>query len=132
MDSGSDPHHLGGVSQGWRRDLSGRRNAQCVRPARWLLQEGRALYAIIGGRDRRRHRSPSALHRPTRAGALVQRAARGFAGAGQAQQAADSALDQQEHGVPGDALHCSHCFAKAVVALDNCLTCLNCGESKCG
>lgn len=56
----------------------------------------------------------------------------GFAGAGQAQQAADSALDEQEHGVPGDALHCSHCFAKAVVALDNCLTCLNCGESKCG
>ena len=35
-------------------------------------------------------------------------------------------------GIPGDALHCSHCFAKAVVALDNCLTCLNCGESKCG
>jgi hypothetical protein len=35
-------------------------------------------------------------------------------------------------GVPGDALHCSHCFAKAVVALDNCQTCLNCGESKCG
>lgn len=35
-------------------------------------------------------------------------------------------------GIPHDALHCSHCFAKAVVALDNCLTCLNCGESKCG
>ena len=34
--------------------------------------------------------------------------------------------------IPGDALHCSRCFAKAVVALDNCLTCLNCGESKCG
>ena len=40
----------------------------------------------------------------------------------------------QDHdsGIPGDALHCSHCFAKAVVALDNCQTCLNCGESKCG
>ncbi len=37
-----------------------------------------------------------------------------------------------DSGVPGNALHCSHCFAKAVVALDNCLTCLNCGESKCG
>ena len=34
--------------------------------------------------------------------------------------------------IPGDALHCSRCLAKAVVALDNCLTCLNCGESKCG
>lgn len=47
-------------------------------------------------------------------------------------KATDSAFDDEDHGVPDDALHCSHCFAKAVVALDNCLTCLNCGESKCG
>lgn len=47
-------------------------------------------------------------------------------------QAMESACADEDSGVPGDALHCSHCFAKAVVALDNCLTCLNCGESKCG
>ena len=41
-------------------------------------------------------------------------------------------VDEQGLAIPGDALHCSNCFAKAVVALDNCLTCLNCGESKCG
>ncbi|MCC6706489.1 MAG: NrdJb [Gammaproteobacteria bacterium] len=41
-------------------------------------------------------------------------------------------VDEDDSGIPGDALHCSKCFAKAVVALDNCLTCLNCGESKCG
>ncbi len=46
-----------------------------------------------------------------------------------ASPAADAA---DASGIPHDALHCSHCFAKAVVALDNCLTCLNCGESKCG
>jgi hypothetical protein len=38
---------------------------------------------------------------------------------------------------PGDAFPpgaqlCSKCNTKAVVAMDNCLTCLNCGESKCG
>ena len=41
-------------------------------------------------------------------------------------------VDADDSGIPSDALHCSHCFAKAVVALDNCLTCLSCGESKCG
>jgi len=35
-------------------------------------------------------------------------------------------------GVPPDAEQCARCYAKAVVPLDNCLTCLNCGESKCG
>lgn len=43
-----------------------------------------------------------------------------------------AAAAAESSGIPHDALHCSHCFAKAVVALDNCLTCLNCGESKCG
>jgi hypothetical protein len=38
---------------------------------------------------------------------------------------------------PGDAFPpgaqlCSKCNTRAVVAMDNCLTCLNCGESKCG
>lgn len=45
---------------------------------------------------------------------------------------AHDAKQGDDSGVPGNALHCSHCFAKAVVALDNCMTCLNCGESKCG
>ncbi|MEJ2761318.1 MAG: NrdJb, partial [Gammaproteobacteria bacterium] len=27
---------------------------------------------------------------------------------------------------------CSKCYTKAMVYLDGCLTCLNCGESKCG
>ena len=38
---------------------------------------------------------------------------------------------------PGDAFPpgaqlCGKCNTRAVVAMDNCLTCLNCGESKCG
>ncbi len=35
-------------------------------------------------------------------------------------------------GIPADARFCSACNSKAVVSIDNCLTCLNCGDSKCG
>lgn len=35
-------------------------------------------------------------------------------------------------GFPDTAGLCRKCLVKAVVLIDNCLTCLNCGESKCG
>ena len=33
---------------------------------------------------------------------------------------------------PADAELCAKCYTKAVVSVSGCLTCLNCGESKCG
>jgi hypothetical protein len=33
---------------------------------------------------------------------------------------------------PEGAQLCSRCSTAAVVMMDNCLTCLSCGESKCG
>ena len=33
---------------------------------------------------------------------------------------------------PEYAAFCQHCHAKAVIQTDGCLTCLNCGDSKCG
>ena len=33
---------------------------------------------------------------------------------------------------PDGAMLCKKCHTKAMIQLDNCLTCLNCGESKCG
>jgi hypothetical protein len=33
---------------------------------------------------------------------------------------------------PGDAVVCIKCSTKAVVKMDGCMTCLNCGDSKCG
>lgn len=33
---------------------------------------------------------------------------------------------------PTSATLCSKCSTKAMIQMDNCLTCLNCGESKCG
>ena len=37
-----------------------------------------------------------------------------------------------EAGFPKGALLCNKCHTKAAIIMDNCLTCLNCGESKCG
>ena len=36
------------------------------------------------------------------------------------------------HGFPEKAVLCSKCSTKAMVLMDGCMTCLNCGESKCG
>ena len=37
-----------------------------------------------------------------------------------------------ESGFPKDAQLCHKCSTKAAIMMDGCLTCLNCGESKCG
>lgn len=37
-----------------------------------------------------------------------------------------------ESGFPANATLCAKCSAKAVVIMDGCSTCLNCGDSKCG
>jgi len=37
-----------------------------------------------------------------------------------------------ESSFPGDAQLCAKCSTKAVVKMDGCMTCLNCGDSKCG
>ncbi len=42
----------------------------------------------------------------------------------------DSASEDQVF--PEYAAFCQHCHAKAVIQIDGCLTCLNCGDSKCG
>lgn len=42
-----------------------------------------------------------------------------------------SSLDD-EGAFPAKALLCNKCQTKAVVLMDGCMTCLNCGDSKCG
>lgn len=39
--------------------------------------------------------------------------------------------DDHAGGFPPAATLCTQCHTKAVVSLDNCMTCLNCGDSKC-
>ena len=33
---------------------------------------------------------------------------------------------------PAEAQLCAKCSTKAVIKMDGCMTCLNCGDSKCG
>jgi hypothetical protein len=44
----------------------------------------------------------------------------------------DSAEIDEDGAFPAKALLCGKCQTKAVVLMDGCMTCLNCGESKCG
>ena len=40
--------------------------------------------------------------------------------------------DSEQSDYPQSAALCKKCLTKAMIMLDGCLTCLNCGESKCG
>ena len=42
------------------------------------------------------------------------------------------AEEDTEGSFPPDAQMCQKCSTKAVIQMDGCMTCLNCGESKCG
>jgi hypothetical protein len=42
------------------------------------------------------------------------------------------AVEDEESSFPAGATLCSKCSTKAMIMMDGCLTCLNCGESKCG
>ncbi|HEX7037294.1 MAG TPA: NrdJb [Pseudomonadales bacterium] len=48
-----------------------------------------------------------------------------------AEAAAREARADAGEGFPADAALCAKCLVRAAVLLDGCLTCLNCGESKC-
>ena len=45
---------------------------------------------------------------------------------------AKSGEESNAEGFPAGAQLCSKCSTKAAIVMDGCLTCLNCGESKCG
>jgi len=52
----------------------------------------------------------------------------------EAKQKADTGNTNDEGSVsfPAGATLCNKCSTKAMIMMDGCLTCLNCGESKCG
>jgi len=43
-----------------------------------------------------------------------------------------SASNDEQGSFPSDARLCAKCSTKAVIKMDGCMTCLNCGDSKCG
>ena len=44
----------------------------------------------------------------------------------------EAGTDAESGSFPANATLCKKCSAKSVIILDNCMTCLNCGDSKCG
>ena len=48
------------------------------------------------------------------------------------QKSAEADCDAADSGFPAGAELCGKCQTKAVVMMDGCMTCLNCGDSKCG
>lgn len=49
----------------------------------------------------------------------------------EAKQSTDNASNDSSE-FPADAQMCKKCNTKAAIVMDGCLTCLNCGDSKCG
>lgn len=47
-------------------------------------------------------------------------------------EASTAAADQESGAYPENASMCAKCNTKAVVLMDGCMTCLACGDSKCG
>jgi len=45
---------------------------------------------------------------------------------------AQTGSENNAEGFPAGAQLCKKCNTKAAIIMDGCLTCLNCGESKCG
>ncbi len=50
----------------------------------------------------------------------------------EAKTASTSNAASEESSFPADAQLCKKCNTKAAIIMDGCLTCLNCGDSKCG
>lgn len=46
--------------------------------------------------------------------------------------AKETAVTDESCDFPSDAQLCAKCSTKAVIKMDGCMTCLNCGDSKCG
>jgi hypothetical protein len=44
----------------------------------------------------------------------------------------NTSVNGPENAYPKNAQHCSHCNQYAAIQMDGCMTCLNCGDSKCG
>jgi hypothetical protein len=51
---------------------------------------------------------------------------------GEQSETAEPADEARDDGYPAGAELCGKCHVKAMVVMDGCLTCLNCGDSKCG
>jgi hypothetical protein len=70
--------------------------------------------------------------KPATPAAATAAAPVGAGSAGDASQAAAEAAHMNASGFPAGATLCAKCNTQALVLMDGCQTCLNCGYSKCG
>ena len=70
--------------------------------------------------------------KPAMPAAATAAAPVGAGSAGDASQAAAEAAHMNASGFPAGATLCAKCNTQALVLMDGCQTCLNCGYSKCG
>ena len=70
--------------------------------------------------------------KPAAPAAAATAAPVGAGSAGDASQAAAEAAHMNASGFPAGATLCAKCNTQALVLMDGCQTCLNCGYSKCG
>ena len=133
MGAGADAGYFGGVPQGRRCLLFGGGNEGGVRPTRGLFQERRRVHAVSWWRKSATPSSHTLKHIGMIKSGTDERPAKGFSW----RKSAASLKCQhgeagEQSGFPDKAVLCSKCSTKAMVLMDGCMTCLNCGESKCG
>ncbi|MDZ7810271.1 MAG: NrdJb [Arhodomonas sp.] len=110
-----------------------------VRPAWRLLQARGQVHALAGGRDRRRHRAAPQARSACSSPKSWTSTSRPFIEQKRAEYEAPQAGQTRPRRTPTTAPTfpegaqlCGKCHTKAMVVMDGCLTCLNCGDSKCG
>jgi hypothetical protein len=110
---------------------------------RRLIAEKRAAYEARANKDTAKKKSErSPLARPASERAVAEKIGSDFpgdlAGAGgesarrTSEVEADDATDTVVSAFPPSASLCNKCNTKAMILMDGCATCLNCGYSKCG
>jgi hypothetical protein len=55
-----------------------------------------------------------------------------MSGASEGRSEKNQVVEEEASDFPPDAQLCQKCHTKAVIKMDGCMTCLSCGESKCG
>lgn len=98
-----------------------------------LFQEGRTFHALAGRRDRRVHREAPDRHRDAAAAGNRRAPAEDHGREARAVRGARHGAGRtRAQPYPAGAQLCNKCMTKAVIMMDGCMTCLSCGDSKCG
>jgi hypothetical protein len=109
---------IGGVVEQHMKSIGLIHDPEMSDATRALIAEKRAAYEKAA--------------KPATPAAATAAAPVGAGSAGDASQAAAEAAHMNGSGFPAGATLCAKCNTQALVLMDGCQTCLNCGYSKCG